>query len=241
MFNRYMVAAALVMCAVVLSYVIRFIPLHGYEFSNDSAIWGQFGDYVGGMLNPVLSFISLILLIKSLTLQNEANQDLRRELKENEKTEKMRSFSILFFNMIASQKTFLENLNIVFPSGVKRGVGAIINVEDTIDDLRAEGKNDDEIREYLEAIDSEDLIFGILRAFYITVKVVSDKLSDSNGFDHRDRRDYFLTLVNFTDFAQLRLIVLSVQFMKYEATKFIRESHEFCSVLDDVGLKLDPY
>jgi hypothetical protein len=33
------------------------------------AVWGQLGDYIGGVLNPMLSFLTLFLLIKTLQLQ----------------------------------------------------------------------------------------------------------------------------------------------------------------------------
>ena len=80
----------------------------GYRISSDTAVWGALGDYFGGVLNPILSFISIILLISSLTLQREANTDLRKEIKRNEKNEKFRSFETQFFNMINSQKPHLD-------------------------------------------------------------------------------------------------------------------------------------
>lgn len=33
--------------------------------------WGQFGDYFGGTLNPILSFFSLIILVLNLRLQSK--------------------------------------------------------------------------------------------------------------------------------------------------------------------------
>lgn len=43
--------------------------------SNEGSHWGEFGDFVGGTLNPILSFITISLLIISTTLQ-------KRELAE---------------------------------------------------------------------------------------------------------------------------------------------------------------
>lgn len=41
------------------------------EFSGNSAEWGQFGDYFGGMLNPLLAFVGLLALLKTIRLQSQ--------------------------------------------------------------------------------------------------------------------------------------------------------------------------
>lgn len=244
-FNRYIIAALIAICSVVSAYIYRFGIQLGADFAVDPANWGTFGDFIGGLLNPVLSFISVILLIQSLTLQNEANADLRNELKNTERTEKLRSFSTLFFHMIASQKELFDSFKFDHEeSGVitaKSKVGAVLAIEHEIEVRRDAGENDDEIRAYVAAIDSDDSIFGLLRAFYITVKTVFDKLNDDSGFASSDRRDQLLTLINFTDFAQLRLILIAIQFLKVYPAEYLRSNEEFAAVLADVGLKLDLY
>ncbi len=35
------------------------------------AAWGQFGDFLGGVLNPLLSFLALLAVVKNLRLQAE--------------------------------------------------------------------------------------------------------------------------------------------------------------------------
>lgn len=231
------------MVAVTTFYFIKFFGILGYGFSNDSAIWGQFGDYMGGSLNPILSFISIILLIKSLNFQNQTNLDLREELKDSKKTEKLRSFSTLFFNMISSQKSLLDAFAVNLPAGttMQPGVGTVICIEDEIERLRDYGADDMAIIDYLEKIDVHDRIFGILRAFYITVRIVSEKLSDANEFTIDDRKNHLLTLINFTDFAQLRLIIIAIQFMDYPASTYLRKNPDFTALLAEVSLQLDPY
>ena len=243
--NGYILAAAVLIIAVFLSYFLHFYVSLGYGISNDSAIWGQLGDYSGGILNPLLSFVSIVLLIKSLTLQNEANITLRNEIKNSEKTEKIRSFESLFFNLINSQKNLFESFSIKFESGEESvkvgGVKAVIRIEDEIEDMRSKEKNDEEVAAYLEELDENDQIFGLSRSFYIMVLMVTEKLSDSNGFSFDDRRDHFMTLINFTDFAQLRLIMICIQFSDYESCKYIRSSSEFKSVIEEVGLSYELY
>lgn len=244
MFNSYIFIAAAVIVVVVLLYAIKFVGILGYGVSSDSAIWGQFGDFMGGSLNPILSFISIILLIKSLNLQNQVNVELREELADNKKTEKLQAFSTLFFNMINSQKSLLDSflVNFLVDKGLMSpGGSTIIRIEEEIEALRDGGGSDQNIIDYIDEIDVNDRIFAILRAFYITVKMVSEKLSDANGFSSEDRNDHLLTLINFTDFAQLRLIIMAMQFSNYPATTYLRNNPDFMALLIEVRLKLDPY
>lgn len=246
MLNRYVISAALIIAFVFAGYFIKFYVSLGYGLSNDPAVWAQLGDYAGGMLSPLLSFVSIVLLIKSLTLQNEANISLRNELKNSEKTENLRSFETLFFNMIDSQKRLFESFRVQIQtaegeSSTFSNVDAVMAIESEIENIRNAEGNDEAVREYLESIDGQDKIFGLARVFYIMVMVVTDKLSDSNGFSVEDRTAHFQTLVNFTDFSQLRLILICVQFMDYQSSKYIGSSIEFKAIIEDLGMGYELY
>lgn len=241
--NWYRLFAIIAMALVGLIYAIKFYG-SGTSTVEEFAIWGQFGDYMGGSLNPILSFISIMLLIKSLNLQNETNEDLRKELNENKRSEKLRSLGVLFFNMINSQKLLLDNFTFSFIEGEtpeKRGAAAIIHIEDGVQLLRQVGAKDSAIANFLLALDSTDQIYGILRAFYITVKMVTEKLSDENGFTSGDRRDHLLTLINFTDYAQFRLVLMSIQFLDFHGSKYLKENKDFMAALEEVKSGIDLY
>jgi len=69
--------------------------------------WGQFGDYVGGVLNPLLSFLALVAVLIAVVLQNKELQHSREELKRSsqaleEQSESLRiqNFENTFFQMI---------------------------------------------------------------------------------------------------------------------------------------------
>lgn len=49
------------------------------NFSFTPETLGQLGDYFGGVLNPTLSFISIILLIKTIKRMDEGNSLLRKQ------------------------------------------------------------------------------------------------------------------------------------------------------------------
>ncbi|OYY61949.1 MAG: hypothetical protein B7Y50_02605 [Hydrogenophilales bacterium 28-61-11] len=79
MFVRSLATArqyALVGLVLLGSLVGVILALYFYRFhtelSLDNATWGQFGDYVGGVINPILGFFSFITLL--LALQVQASQ-----------------------------------------------------------------------------------------------------------------------------------------------------------------------
>ena len=75
--SRYFAAGLI--AVVALSYVLKF---YGSGPSNDPASWGQFGDYIGGMLNPVIAYLAFYWLTQSIVLQREelsATKDALRE------------------------------------------------------------------------------------------------------------------------------------------------------------------
>lgn len=63
-----------------LNFIISIL-LYFYKFnsglSNDTATWGQYGDFFGGILNPTLSFISIMLLLETIKLQEQVLNDSR--------------------------------------------------------------------------------------------------------------------------------------------------------------------
>ena len=245
MINKYILAAVMIASAVCCSYVLNFYFKLGYVVSSDPGVWGQLGDYIGGLLNPVFSFMSFVLIIKSLTLQNDANVELRNEIKNTRKTEKLRSFETQLFHMIGSQRSSFESFKVdEIKDGVvvtSCGVEAVIVIEKELERLRSIPSSDEVIVEYLEKVDPTDQIFGLTRIFYNIVKMITEKLSDSNGFELDDRKSHYMTLINFTDFALLRLIMMSAQFMDYSSTEYLKGNLEFNATLDEVGLNYELY
>lgn len=245
MFNKYVVVSAVLAFLVLFSYFAQFYLTLHYPVSDDPEKWGQLGDYIGGVLNPLLSFVSIVLLIRSLSIQVEANKDLRLEVEVTRKTERLRSFEMQLFNMLDSQKTYFESFR--FSTDVEgtliklSGGEAVIRIEDDIEELRSSSSEVLSVVEYLERADSTDQIYGLTRIFYNMVRIVDEKLSDSNGFCEEDRKSHYLTIINFTDFSLLRLIMMSAQFLDYASTSYLKSNSAFNSVLDSVGLSYELY
>ena len=67
---------------VILLFVFGF---YFYKFallglSNNQELWGQFGDFVGGTLNPILAFLSFMALLYTIKIQTDELKLSREEL-----------------------------------------------------------------------------------------------------------------------------------------------------------------
>ena len=49
---------------IILISFMLFMYFSTFKYiSNDTAVWGAFGDYVGGILNPIFAFLSFTALL----------------------------------------------------------------------------------------------------------------------------------------------------------------------------------
>jgi uncharacterized membrane protein len=85
--------------AILLALTLMFLVFYNYTsvFGSyvmpDREAWGQFGDYFGGILNPIFSFLAFIALLITLRLQIAASKDaFRRDL---EQVREQRFFQLL--------------------------------------------------------------------------------------------------------------------------------------------------
>lgn len=75
-FNRYIIVCLIILCAPAVFFIIRF---YNYEWGN-SADWGTFGSFYGGILSPVVAVIVVFLTLWSLK-----NNEKDRRYKERKK------------------------------------------------------------------------------------------------------------------------------------------------------------
>lgn len=81
----------------LLAFLIILIPYFGHfggSFAEKQDVWGQFGDYVGGLMNPILSLFVLWTIIKtlsftsrSLKLSNDTLEEMRRIANDEKKSQ----------------------------------------------------------------------------------------------------------------------------------------------------------
>ncbi len=78
---------------VILCVAGKYVSVFSTHILNDQEKWGQFGDYFGGVLNPILSFFAFIALLVTLRTQFVANEDGER--RHNEQLKEQRLFQLI--------------------------------------------------------------------------------------------------------------------------------------------------
>lgn len=73
---------------IVAVYLVWFAVINLGRPSEDPAVWGQFGDYVGGVLNPLIAFLAFYWLTKSVLLQRQELQETKEALVASAKSQK---------------------------------------------------------------------------------------------------------------------------------------------------------
>lgn len=109
---------------VAIVFVFYFINFSG-PLSNEHDRWGTFGDFVGGTLNPVLSFFALIALLLTIILQSKeleaTREELQRSATAHEKSEislkkqsdilSRQQFEQTFFSFLEQHNAALEKIS----------------------------------------------------------------------------------------------------------------------------------
>ena len=72
------VAAVVALIGAFSTYAIFFFE-HPFVVNADA--WGKFGDFIGGTVNPVIGFLTVVALVLTLTLQNRQLELSSRQLK----------------------------------------------------------------------------------------------------------------------------------------------------------------
>lgn len=122
-------AVFLVLVLVLVFFVYKVLSLYFENFqggfSNLNADWGTFGDYVGGVLNPVFGLLSFSGLLLTIYLQGkelkEARTQFSRSADAQEKSEKVlqqqantlirQQFESTFFSLLAQHNKALESIS----------------------------------------------------------------------------------------------------------------------------------
>jgi len=71
---------------LVITFTIGayYFNFHDFPVSKKPDNWGMLGDYFGGILNPLISFIALLYLIKTYRSQKQELEETKNVLKKTE-------------------------------------------------------------------------------------------------------------------------------------------------------------
>ena len=213
-------------------YYLNF-GLNG-TLSNNTEVWGQFGDYVGGVVNPILTFFTIYLLIRSIGLQRESNDCLVNEIKRQEKLEDYKKFESRFFKLLESQENNFQRFKLNVGDNedgipqIFNGNTAVSHIENELSILVEAKISSSRIHTWLDNLDDDGAYFSLTRRFYLIVKLVDDNTISKNS-----REEMYESLVNLTDVKIISMIVILSIYYDWDTMKYIKATN----ILNREGLR----
>ena len=78
--SRLFLLAGLAIAFAVLP-LVAYIGMFGAKWSQSHDVWGQFGDFFGGFLNPIFALLAFVAVIYNLQLQSKQLEVAREEFR----------------------------------------------------------------------------------------------------------------------------------------------------------------
>lgn len=72
---------------LIAAYLIYFGIVLGQMPAQDAEKWGQFGDFIGGLLNPIVAFAAFYWLTQSVKIQKQELYETKKALQEAAKAQ----------------------------------------------------------------------------------------------------------------------------------------------------------
>lgn len=99
--------------------IVAGIFITGYAKFDKIKDLAGFGDFVGGVINPILTFFTFVGLLVTIILQQNANREARAEAAKAEQafekqlsSQKRESFESTFFQMLTLHNTIVNSIDI---------------------------------------------------------------------------------------------------------------------------------
>lgn len=126
---QWLVAVVATALVIAITLLTLFILKFGYSPSDSQESWGQFGDFVGGILNPLFSIIGLLALLHTIVLQSKELSKSTKELKASAKALKRQNkhnarqqFDNNFFQLLTLNLSLISSVRL--PWGKNAGEAA---------------------------------------------------------------------------------------------------------------------
>lgn len=226
--RKEIVFGGLVIAGALLIYAINFNEWLG--FSNDKGDWGTFGDFVGGFSNPIITFITMCMLIKSIDLQKDANESIieqNNHIKNSEDRQKeledLRSFESTFYSLAEVARQEYSRLRIKEPGGAEHLESyAVSYIEEEI--LRSHQGNVEknihsDFKSIFNKLDDQSSmgLFSSVRSFYILFKITVEVCPAR----HQEK---YLEICNYTMPVRfLNLVCMAQAYSEWKMLKLLED------------------
>jgi len=116
LFDSTVLRISVVILGVALACAVCVIWIYKAHFSGeyliDHAAWGQFGDFFGGTLNPILAMLSLFAILGALIIQSRELSHSTSALKEQSAHLNVQAFENTFFSMVMLYNENVKTLDL---------------------------------------------------------------------------------------------------------------------------------
>lgn len=128
--------------------------------------WGTFGDFTGGVVNPLLNFITIYLLI---TQYKEASKDLKRQREEDA----IKSFEGSFFTFTTIALNEYKTYEIKFDGEIYKSAEAIGFIQEFVEQSSKKGEK---VGIKFNELDQQlhDSIFSLISSYCVVFKLIED-------------------------------------------------------------------
>lgn len=110
--------ALFVAVVLVIGYAVTF---HALPIDTDPAAWGQFGDYMGGLLNPLISLFTLMIAVRVWFLQKTEMLETRKAVAEQGRTAEQQRQEQRFFDLLNIYHRTVDNVTLRTISEIPAG------------------------------------------------------------------------------------------------------------------------
>ena len=114
--ESFLLTAAFVITAIVIfiSYCVLDTYINQFDDGTHSTkpeTWGQFGDFIGGTLNPVIGLATLLMLAINVLLQRKQLKHAQDESKATQRSAAKQSFEQSFFSLLSNYRELLDYIS----------------------------------------------------------------------------------------------------------------------------------
>lgn len=109
--------------ALVLFCIGRSLFVIGNTIDNE--VWGHFGDFIGGIVGTLISYISVRLLVRNLREQMKSNQQQEKSNKQNAKVFELQQFNEMFKLLFSQYQETISNYRYGSDKTGRKAISAI--------------------------------------------------------------------------------------------------------------------
>ncbi|PKL38602.1 MAG: hypothetical protein CVV44_12040 [Spirochaetae bacterium HGW-Spirochaetae-1] len=188
-YRRIIIVSFSILLFILLTYSSNFIFQYKNVISDNPADWGTFGDYFGGILNPVLSFITIILLLYTIQLQRVMKNDTNNDSKKQE-------FISNFFKMIDYYYNIIESLRSAYSKStfnyLHEGLACFYfyrkNLKNNFTDGELSSYNTKRVDNFENRqLLTDSAIWAELRNYINHINAIMNFVSNTDSFDEKDK------------------------------------------------------